>query len=77
MVGGGLFALIGIIASSSVGLMGFLGGVLVAGFWFALFFVFGIAVSAQGQVLQAGLDTAVNTSPFLSNQEKAEVMRVA
>jgi hypothetical protein len=74
MIGAGLMALIGLAGGSSFGFMGVLAAVLAAGFWFALFFVFGIVVSAQGQVLQAGLDTAVNTSPFLSNEEKIEII---
>jgi hypothetical protein len=52
----------------------FLGGLLIAGLWFALFFVLGIIVSAQGQILKANLDSAVNTSPFLTTQQKARVM---
>jgi len=35
------------------------------------FFVLGTLISAQGQVLKAGLDTAVNTSPFLTNDQRA------
>jgi hypothetical protein len=37
-------------------------------------YVLGILVSAQGQVLKATLDTAVNTSPFLDDEERAVVM---
>jgi len=36
--------------------------------------VSGILVSAQAQLLKATLDTAVNTSPFLSNEQRAVVM---
>ena len=36
--------------------------------------VLGVLVSAQGRMLKATLDTAVNSSPFLSNAERAEVM---
>lgn len=34
----------------------------------------GDVVSAVAQMLQATLDTAVNTSPFLRNDQKAQVM---
>ena len=37
-------------------------------------YVLGILVSAQGQILKATLDTAVNGSPHLSNDQKAETM---
>ena len=34
----------------------------------------GVLISAQGQLLQATLDTAVNSSPFLSNNQRAKIM---
>lgn len=37
-------------------------------------FALGILVSAQGQILKATLDTAVNNSPFLSDDQRAEMM---
>jgi hypothetical protein len=43
----------------------------------AVFFVFaaiGTMVSAVGQIAKAVIDTAVNTSPFLSTEQKADVM---
>jgi len=43
----------------------FLGGLL----WAA-----GVLVEAQGQILKAALDSAVNTSPFLRNEQRAEAM---
>ncbi len=39
-----------------------------------LFFIVGVVVSAVGQVLKANVDTAVNTSPFISNEEKSYIM---
>jgi hypothetical protein len=45
------------------------GGIVGVVFW-----VMGILISAQGQVLKAQLDGAVHTSPFLSDPEKAQVM---
>jgi hypothetical protein len=40
----------------------------------ALFFLLGIFVSAQGEILKATLDTAVNTSPFLTNDQRVRIM---
>ncbi len=40
----------------------------------ATFYLFGILVSAQGQILKATLDGAVNNSPFLTNDQKAQTM---
>jgi len=39
-----------------------------------LFFIVGVVVSAVGQVLKANVDTAVNTSPFIYNDDKAYIM---
>lgn len=36
----------------------------------------GIRITAEGQQLLASLDVAVNTSPFLNNSERADVMRL-
>jgi hypothetical protein len=43
--------------------------VLALAFWVA-----GVAVSALGQQLQANLDTAVNTSTLMTDQQRAEAM---
>ena len=40
----------------------------------AVFFVIGIMVAAQGQLLRATLDTAVHSSPFLTDDLRASVM---
>ena len=37
-------------------------------------YVVGVIVAAQGQILKASLDSAVNSSPFLTNEHRAEVM---
>ena len=47
-------------------ILGILGGVPV--------FIFGILVSASGQQTKACLDSAVHTSPFLTDKEKASAM---
>jgi hypothetical protein len=37
-------------------------------------YLFGTLVAAQGQILKAALDIAVNSSPFLSNAQRAVAM---
>jgi hypothetical protein len=38
-------------------------------------YLLGELVTALGQVLQASVDTAVNTSPFLDNTQKSQILR--
>jgi hypothetical protein len=40
----------------------------------ALIYLFGVVLAAQGQMLKATLDTAVNGSPFLSDEARARMM---
>lgn len=49
-----------------------LGGVML----FASIYIVGLLIRAAGQMLLAALDSAVHSSPFLSNDEKAESMRL-
>ena len=58
------------IAGLGLGAVGFFVGILIG----VLIFLFGVLLSAQGQLLRATLDTAVNSSPFLSDAEKSQVM---
>jgi len=51
-------------------IIGVVFGALVGG----LFFLLGILISAQGQLLMAHADSAVHTSPFLSDLERAAAM---
>jgi hypothetical protein len=44
---------------------------IIAGIWF---YIIGVLVSAQGQILKASLDGAVNSSPFLTNEHRAKIM---
>jgi hypothetical protein len=37
-------------------------------------FVTGMLISAQGQMLRASIDTAINTSPFLTVEQRAQIM---
>jgi hypothetical protein len=48
-----------------------LGAAAVVG---GLFYLLGLIVMAQGQILKASLDGAVNTSPFLENEHRAKIM---
>jgi hypothetical protein len=72
---GGLIALVLLTVLGSIGGGGFgLIGILLGAAVVFFFYICGVLVSAQGQVLKAALDTAVNGSPFLTNTEKAEIM---
>lgn len=51
-------------------IIGVIFGLLVGG----LFFLLGVLISAQGQLLMAHADSAVHTSPFLSDKERAAAM---
>jgi len=41
-----------------------------------VFYFFGVLVAAAGQILRATLDTAVHSSPFLDDQQKAAAIGV-
>jgi len=86
---GATVKVIAIIVGAPIGLIGLVAGlasgdhksVLVAaagvilGVIFAVpIFILGILVSAQGQILKATLDTAVNSSPLLSKDEMRQIM---
>lgn len=44
---------------------------IIEGVWS---YIIGVLVSAQGQILKASLDGAVNGSPFLTNENRAKIM---
>ena len=50
------------------------GGILAASLSGLLLYLLGVLVAANGQVLQATLDSAVNSSPFLTDADRAEIM---
>jgi len=56
--------------SPPIAVAGLLSAVVVGG----LFYLLGVLISALGQILEASVDTAINTSPFLSNAHRAEIM---
>lgn len=61
-------------AGSSTSFTLFVMGMLFAAFVGVLFYLFGVIVSAQGQILKASLDGALNNSPFLTNDHRARIM---
>jgi hypothetical protein len=73
---GGLIALGSIIAASGSSLVVVIGLVFgsIVGF---VGWAIGVLISAQGQIVKATLDTAVNSSPFLSNEERAKIMSLS
>jgi hypothetical protein len=86
LIGGGLFVLTligGIAAGAQAHAPGtgfLLGLILGAGLGMAVggpLYAAGILVAAQGQILQALLDTAVHTSPLLSLEQKEQLLMPA
>jgi hypothetical protein len=75
LLGGGI-ALVGIIAGMKS--VGFIGGMIIGAVLGAILatpiYVLGILVSAQGQILKATLDTAVNSSQLLNKAEMRKIM---
>lgn len=87
---GGLIKIIGIIVAVLLVLIGFvvankngprdpvsylgIAGIALGVISGGLFYVIGVLVSAQGQILKASLDNAVNSSPFLTNEHRAKIM---
>jgi hypothetical protein len=57
-------------ATFAMGVLTIVSGIIVG----TLFYIIGILVSAQGQILKASLDSAVNNSPFLTNEHRARIM---
>src|SRR5437867_11438385 len=53
---------------------GLLGGLIMAIVFGTPLYVLGILVAALGQILKAALDSAVNSSPFLDNEDRATIM---
>ena len=73
IVGGILAGIIGLGALSAGGVFA-AAGVFVALIAGVLFWVCGVLVAAVGQMLRATLDTAVASSPFLSDHERLDAM---
>jgi len=77
MVLAGVIVLLSLIAASQAGgglsFLMFLMGLVFAAFVGVLFYLNGVIVSAQGQILKASVDGAVNSS-FLTNEHRAKIM---
>jgi len=71
-----IIAVAGLASSDQLGSRGLIGGLLLGAMVGLVFWIAGVFVTAQGQLLRASLDTAVNTSPLFSNTEKAKVMGI-
>jgi hypothetical protein len=86
VLGGGIISIgfiIGVIASDKMGREGgiaFIGILLLYGIIGAIvgliFWVLGVIISAQGQMLKANFDSAVNSSPFLANEDRIKIMNL-
>ena len=59
---------------SPFGVGGVVAGIFVAAIVAGLFWVNGVIVAAQGEILRATLDSAVAHSPFLNNLERLDAM---
>jgi hypothetical protein len=68
--------IIALVALSMSGTL-FIGGVLFGGLVWLGLFVSGIVICAQGQLLLATLDSAVNNSPFMDNSQRASIMSLS
>lgn len=76
LVIGALLGLTSLAAGSKGGVgivFGFM-GIAVAGAIATVLYLLGTLASAQGQILKATLDTAVNLSHFLTDQDRARIM---
>lgn len=56
--------------TGSVAFAGFALGLFIGG----VFYIMGVLLSAQGQMLKATVDTSVHSSPFLTGSQKANAM---
>jgi hypothetical protein len=65
---------LGVAAQGGFGIVLGVAGLVVGPIGGAIFFIWGILISARGQELRAELDVAVYASPFLDDAERARVM---
>jgi hypothetical protein len=77
---GAILVAVGLIAASAFNGVG--GGVtiiasLISGLFNGIMvYVIGVLISALGHILKANLDSAVHSSPFLTDEQRAGVMRL-
>ena len=85
IISAGIIGLIGLIMmlftatsfdSAGAGFVMFLFTVTLGAIVGAIFYILGIVLSALGQNLMATLDTAVNGSPFMTQEQKAQAMNL-
>lgn len=75
IVGGVAAALLFLMGFGGVGgAAGFFGGLLLGALFGGLFFLCGVMISAQGQLLRASLDSAVSSSRFMSDTDCLNAM---
>ena len=70
------FLIVGLGRFGQVGFVILIMVAIIAGIVWLIFYVLGVLVSAQGQILLASLDGAVHSSPFLFDDEKAQIMKL-
>src|SRR2546425_9548069 len=78
LVGAGLFVLFSLMLFAQTeknGLM-LIAGLVLAMIVGGAIYAVGVMISAQGQLLLATLDSAINGSPFLTDEQRAQVMSV-
>lgn len=74
---GGFLAIVSVVMANDKGAFGLIIvvlGVAAGGTIATVLFLLGTLASAQGQILKATLDTAVNSSQFLSDPDRARIM---
>lgn len=74
-----LLAVIGAVATareSGLSVAGLVVGLFAAVFIASTIHAHGVRIAAEGQQLLAAIDVAVNTSPFITNTERADIMRL-
>jgi hypothetical protein len=74
IVGAVVIGLIGVVAAEYVGVGAVIASLVAAVGIGGMLYALGVTVAAQGQIIRAVLDTAVNTSPLLSVEQKREVI---
>jgi hypothetical protein len=63
--------------SGNLSFMTVIQGFIGAFFIFALFYILGTIISNGGHVHEINIDTAINTSPFLTNELKSQALQLA
>jgi len=73
---GGFAMMPSVEGASTVKIIMLVYGIMGALFTWLVFWLWGVVISAVGQLLRATLDGAVHSSPFLSDDQRAEAMGV-